>query len=155
MPPLKDDSVTKEQLYDKVRVLYPGFTPNGLLRFSSLLGPGRPSTLPKIWEGCVKPTKHLPKSANSPRKDFSDDWTFDFGPSATPDMLDDQDNEFMAPVDIGRGRAVGGAVNSGRGMSVQEFEEWRYGPSRYWYDLYNAPQDGREYNYGYKLRVCV
>ena len=145
--PILGESMTKEKLFERVQTLYPGFRPNGILRFSSLMGLGRPSSLPKIWEGCVKPQKR-PRSSGD-----SDDWTFDFGPDPTPDMLDNQDERFMAPVDMGQGSGRR-ANDMGRVMLDKEFEEWRFGPSRYWYDLYNVPQDGREYTYGYKLKVC-
>lgn len=56
------DNMSLDELHAKVKKLFPGFKPNSILRFSSLLGPGKPSSLPKLWSEAKKPPKRKPKS---------------------------------------------------------------------------------------------
>lgn len=51
------DNMSLDELHAKVKKLFPGFKPNSILRFSSLLGPGKPSSLPKLWSEAKKPQK--------------------------------------------------------------------------------------------------
>ena len=51
------ENMSLDELYAKVKRLFPGFKPNSILRFSSLLGPGKPSSLPKLWSEAKKPQK--------------------------------------------------------------------------------------------------
>lgn len=51
------DNMSLDELYARVKKLFPGFRPNSILRFSSLLGPGKPSSLPKLWSEARKPPK--------------------------------------------------------------------------------------------------
>ena len=51
------DNMSLDELYVRVKKLFPGFKPNSILRFSSLLGPGKPSSLPKLWSEAKKPPK--------------------------------------------------------------------------------------------------
>ena len=147
MFPLIPGNITREELYKKVKEHFPTFTPNGILRFSSLLGPGRPSCLPKIWQDCKKPTRKqkCPEDVVNP-----DDWTFNFGPIPGPEMLDDQEERFLTPIDVKKERQR----ETDRVVVVDdETREWRFGPAQYWYDMYNVPEDGQGFNYGFKLKV--
>ena len=147
MFPLIPGNMTREELYKKVKEHFPTFTPNGILRFSSLLGPGRPSCLPKIWQDCKKPTRKQkrPEDVVNP-----DDWTFNFGPIPGPEMLDDQEERFLTPIDVKKERQR----ETERVVVVDdETREWRFGPAQYWYDMYNVPEDGQGFNYGFKLKV--
>ena len=47
--------MTLEELRAKVKQLFPGFKSHGILRFSSLLGGGKPSSQPRIWREARKP----------------------------------------------------------------------------------------------------
>ena len=58
------DNMSLDELHAKVKKLFPGFKPNSILRFSSLLGPGKPSSLPKLWSEAKKPQKR--KKSNKP-----------------------------------------------------------------------------------------
>lgn len=55
--------MTLEELRAKVKRLFPKFKPHGLLRFSSLLGSGNPSSQPKIWREARKPKRKKRKKA--------------------------------------------------------------------------------------------
>ena len=48
-------SMSMEELQERVRQLFPKFRPNSILRFSSLLGVTKPSSLPRVWQGARKP----------------------------------------------------------------------------------------------------
>ena len=141
--------MTMEQLQAKVKELFPGFTPNSILRFSSLLGPGKPSSMPRLWEGCRKP-----KRKKKPPNECSDpnEWTFNFGPVPSEDMLDNDDKSFMAPVESNL-RLRGSKGEGGKIIVDEETSEWRFGPAQYWYDLYGFPEDGRGFDYGFRLKV--
>ena len=57
IPALIPDNMTMDQLHAKVKELFPGFKPHNILRFSSLLGQGKRSSLPQVWKGAIKPKR--------------------------------------------------------------------------------------------------
>ena len=69
-----------------MKKLFPGFVPNTILRFSSLLGPPKISIGAKIWAGAKRPQK-------KPQVERGEGggWKLDFGPTPPPDMLLDDD----------------------------------------------------------------
>ncbi len=148
-PPPLLGGMSLEQLQAKVKEMFPGFTTNGILRFSSLLGPGKQSSMPRLWEGCRKP-----KRKTIPPDDYKDpnEWTFNFAPPPSDDMLDNDDVDFMAPVDSS-GRQVGTKGDNVTIVVDEQTSEWRFGPARYWYDLFGFPEDGRGFDYGFKTKV--
>ena len=85
------DNMSLDELHAKVKKLFPGFKPNSILRFSSLLGPGKPSSLPKLWSEAKKPQKR--KKSNKPVELKLD---CDFIP---PDHMINTDDE-VAPVNL-------------------------------------------------------
>ena len=68
----------------QVKQLFPGFVPNSILRFSSLLGPPKISVAAKLWTGAKRPQKKPPKSEGAECK-------FNFGPEPPPEMVLDND----------------------------------------------------------------
>ena len=74
--------MTLEELRAKVKQLFPGFKPHGILRFSSLLGPGKPSSLPRIWREARKPRK---KKKKKPAETCT--WTLDLDCEVPPEMV--------------------------------------------------------------------
>ncbi len=84
--------MTLEELRAKVKKLFPGFKSQGILRFSSLLGPGKPSSLPRIWREARKPKKR-PRKRERHYSDGSDEeglgcsWRLDVDFEPTPDMI--------------------------------------------------------------------
>ena len=77
--------MTLEELRDKVKRLFPGFKSQGILRFSSLLGPGKPSSLPRIWREAQKPKKK--------KKKLTDicNWTLDLDFKVPAEMVYDDE----------------------------------------------------------------
>lgn len=61
IPALIPDNMTLEELRAKVKQLFPGFKSHGILRFSSLLGAGKPSSQPRIWREARKPKNRKKK----------------------------------------------------------------------------------------------
>ncbi len=51
------EDMSIEELHAKVMKMFPGFKPHGILRFSSLLGAGKKSSLPQVWKGAQKPKR--------------------------------------------------------------------------------------------------
>ena len=70
----------------QVKKLFPGFMPNTILRFSSLLGPPKISIGAKLWAGAKRPQK-------KPQVERGEGggWKLNFGPTPPPDMLLDDD----------------------------------------------------------------
>lgn len=66
-------------------------------------------------------------------------------------MLDDIPIELYAPAHMIQKRQL-------RNVSKEKTEhlnidcEWRYGPASYWYDRYDVPSDGSNFDYGFKLK---
>ena len=85
IPALIPDNMTLEELRAKVKQLFPGFRSHGILRFSSLLSPGKHS-LPRIWREAQKPKKkkkkHPPQSCT---------WTLDIDFEPPPEMVINDD----------------------------------------------------------------
>ena len=136
------------ELQEKVKALFPDFKPDGNLRFLSMLGPGRKSSYPKVWQGARKRRKLSTDGSNKKRKG---ELTFDFGPDPTPDMCasDDEDN-FLTPVD---GLGVRGERKDARREIDKSVSEWRNGAAKVWYDMINVPENGRGFDYGFKMKV--
>ena len=146
------------ELHEKVKVFFPDFRPDTNLHFLSMLGPGRKSSYPRIWQGARKrqrrPQQPLPEEEEE-RKAGADSWTFNFGPAPTPDMCASDDEEkFLTSIDS-HVQSAGG----GREVRVEvdkEVSEWRFGPAKVWYDMINTAEDGRGFDYGFKVKVrCV
>ena len=180
------EGVSKEDLYAKVREHFPLFQPDSVLRFSSLLGLGRPSSLPKIWAGAVRPKKRKKKAilkeesevtecnlklnlGDTPPRElwasddedmllskgsFSDGRTHDHEEVCdTPPRelwASDDEDMLLSKGSFSDGRTHDHEARKKRSVNTSS---WRYGPSKFWYDLMNVPEDGKMFNYGFKLKV--
>lgn len=69
----------------QVKQLFPGFVPNSILKFCSLLGPPKISVAAKLWAGAKRPPKKPPKTEEKHK------WKFNFGPPPPPDKILDGD----------------------------------------------------------------
>lgn len=144
--PLLPEGLTEDELLQKVMEHFPTFKRNSILRFSSLIRP-KPSSLPDVWKDCKKRKRRPSGERTNP-----EDWTFKFGPQPGPEMVDNQEERFLTPVAIESERQG----DSGKGTMVdEETREWRYGPAKVWYDMFNVPEDGSDLDYGFKLKVHV
>jgi transcription initiation factor TFIID subunit 1 len=148
IPYLIPKDMTMEQLHAKVKGLFPGFVPNSVLRFCTLLGPPKISVAAKLWAGARRPPKRPPRTEEV-------EWKFNFGPPPPPGkLLDSDEKSFLRSEHV-----KAGAVESGSGSaqsSVQvdpETQAWRFGPAQMWYDALGLPEDGQGLDYGFKLKV--
>ena len=66
-------------------------------------------------------------------------------------MLEDIPIELYAPAHMIQKRQHSD-VNKEKAEQQSVSCEWRYGPASYWYDHYNAPNDGSKFDYGFKLK---
>lgn len=90
IPALIPDNMSLEELRAKVKELFPGFKSQGILRFSSLLGPGKPSSQPRIWREARKPKKRR-------RKKITEEgcsWTLDIDHPVPAHMVVSDDEVF-------------------------------------------------------------
>lgn len=163
------NNMTLEELYAKVKVLFPSFKPNSILRFSSLLGPGKPSSLPKLWSEAKKPPRRKKQQETVELK-----LDCDFIPPA--DMINTDDEvKIDAPVGISvlllyslqesfhlplQTKSESKVKSSGAGTTRAgcvdpETVAWRFGPAKIWYDQIGVAEDGSNLNYGFKLKEVV
>lgn len=56
----------------------------------------------------------------------------------------------MAPVESKFSQACGDGDKETE--SRPKVAEWRYGPAQLWYDMLGVPEDGSNFNYGFKLK---
>ena len=93
--------MTLEQLRSKVKQLFPGFKSQGILRFSSLLGPGKPSSQPRIWREAQKPKRkrNVKKSVCS--------WRLDLDYVLPPESISDDTVSLCVCVCVGGGGGGG------------------------------------------------
>lgn len=56
----------------------------------------------------------------------------------------------MAPVESKFSQACGDGEKETE--SRPKVAEWRYGPAQLWYDMLGVPEDGSNFNYGFKLK---
>lgn len=144
--PLLQVNMTKEELLQKVKTLFPTFKPNSILRFSTLISP-KPSSLPNVWKDCVKPNRHPPDPDSAPKE-----WVWQYGPIPDKEFWNDQTERFLMPI----GEKRDGTEEEGGAAVVidSESREWRYGPAKIWYDQLNLPENDCGYlDYGFKMKV--
>lgn len=155
-PPI-DDTLTeaqkREQLILKVKEYFPDYNPDSWLRCSRLFPP-KPSSMPRIWQDAKKPQKR--------RKQLSDVESGDckrlnLGKVPPPEMLASDDEEkFAASSQVAGDGSQSTSTKSGR-KSAQSSKpisasHWRHGPAKLWYDQLGVPEDGRGFDYGFKLK---
>lgn len=153
--PTVPETQLQEELYAKVKQLFPSFKPEGLLRFSSLFGLGRPSCLPKIWAGARKPKRKKRKLQSQHCKegeDRSEHWKLDLGGTPPRELVASDDEDWL--LSGADDRHGGSGAGRKRGRSGGRTRAWRHGPAKYWYDQLNVPEDGGGFDYGFKLKVC-
>lgn len=56
----------------------------------------------------------------------------------------------MAPVESKFSQTCGDCDKEAE--SRPKVAEWRYGPAQLWYDMLGVPEDGSNFNYGFKLK---
>ena len=91
IPALIPDNMTLEELRAKVKKLFPSFKSHGILRFSSLLGSGKPSSQPRIWREAHKPKKRRKKPAETCS------WSLDLDMEVPSDMVMSDDEVLLLP----------------------------------------------------------
>lgn len=56
----------------------------------------------------------------------------------------------MAPIESKFSQTCGDGDKEAE--SRPKVAEWRYGPAQLWYDMLGVPEDGNNFNYGFKLK---
>ncbi|KAJ3588964.1 hypothetical protein NHX12_009816 [Muraenolepis orangiensis] len=143
-----------------VTQLFPVFRPGKVLRFLRLFGPGK--NMPSVWRSArrKKKRKHRdPQPGTPPPEGLAGDtegsevrsgWTYEPAPTPAPEQcLSDDEITMMAPVESKFSQTSGAADQEKEARP--RVAEWRYGPAQLWYDMLGVPEDGNNFNYGFKL----
>ena len=47
------------------------------------------------------------------------------------------------------------SVNNNNEEQAPQVADWRFGPAKLWYDMLDVPENGEDFNYGFRLRQQV
>uniref|UniRef100_A0AAQ5XQQ6 Transcription initiation factor TFIID subunit 1 n=1 Tax=Amphiprion ocellaris TaxID=80972 RepID=A0AAQ5XQQ6_AMPOC len=143
-----------------VTELFPEFRPGRVLRFLRLFGPGK--NMPSVWRSArrKKKRKHRDPQPGTPppegepseqSQEKKSGWLYEYAPPPPPEQcLSDDEITMMAPVESKFSQTCGDGDKEAE--SRPKVAEWRYGPAQLWYDMLGVPEDGSNFNYGFKLK---
>ncbi|KAM9788696.1 LOW QUALITY PROTEIN: transcription initiation factor TFIID subunit 1 [Neosynchiropus ocellatus] len=143
-----------------VTELFPEFRPGRVLRFLRLFGPGK--NMPSVWRSArrKKKRKHRDALPGTPPpegepaelgQEKKSGWVYEYAPAPPPEQcLSDDEITMLAPVESKFSQTCGDGDKEAE--SRPRVAEWRYGPAQLWYDMLSVPEDGSNFNYGFKLK---
>ncbi|XP_075876541.1 transcription initiation factor TFIID subunit 1 isoform X8 [Nelusetta ayraudi] len=143
-----------------VTELFPEFRPGRVLRFLRLFGPGK--NMPSVWRSArrKKKRKHREPHPGTPppegesseqSPDKKSGWIYEYAPPPPPEQcLSDDEITMMAPIESKFSQTCGEGDKETE--TRPKVAEWRYGPAQLWYDMLCVPEDGSNFNYGFKLK---
>lgn len=134
--PLASVLPTKYQDID-VKVLFPEFRDEQVLRFLRLFGRGKKSNMPDIWKSVRKRISEKKTSSGASEKPAIQEC----------DVESDEEIKFVQH----RGKALNGSSNDSSLSGKSVNNTWRFGPAKLWYDVAEVPENAETYDYGFKL----
>ena len=147
----------------EVTNLFPEFRHKKTLRFSRLFGPGKASHMPNLWKNVKnkkKRRKHQEDDFQPSQSDQSNglsqtttekQFQLTFGEIPLADqLLSDDEDRLKRPFECKKYELDDS--NAFLDANVPKVADWRYGPAKLWYDMVGAPEAGKTFDYGFKLR---
>lgn len=139
-----------------VTTLFPDFRVGKVLRFSRLFKPNKSSRLPKVWRN-VKTKRKKRRHSDANDYNSSDNETkpqvlcLDYGSLPDPELIAcDDEEKFLQPIESFSKQTNQNRQENEDGSNNQAY--WRGGPAKLWYDMLGVPENGEEFDYGFKLK---
>ncbi|XP_060863239.1 transcription initiation factor TFIID subunit 1 [Metopolophium dirhodum] len=139
-----------------VTTLFPDFRVGKVLRFSRLFKPNKSSRLPKVWRN-VKTKRKKRRHSDANDYNSSDNETkpqvlcLDYGSLPDPELIScDDEEKFLQPIESFSKQTNQNRQENEDGSNNQAY--WRGGPAKLWYDMLGVPENGEEFDYGFKLK---
>ncbi|XP_003241670.1 transcription initiation factor TFIID subunit 1 isoform X1 [Acyrthosiphon pisum] len=139
-----------------VTTLFPDFRVGKVLRFSRLFKPNKSSRLPKVWRN-VKTKRKKRRHSDANDYNYSDNETkpqvlcLDYGSLPDPELIAcDDEEKFLQPIESFSKQTNQNRQENEDGSNNQAY--WRGGPAKLWYDMLGVPENGEEFDYGFKLK---
>lgn len=138
-----------------VTQLFPNFRYDQVLRFSRLFGPGKLSSMPQIWKNVKNKRKNrvpIDNNLNGSQSTLLKEFKLNV---CEPEDISAELIEEDDAIKLVRNSFID-LENLRKELSQEEDNkngaEWRHGPASFWYDRLNVPENGQNFNYGFKLK---
>jgi transcription initiation factor TFIID subunit 1 len=135
-----------------VRELFPQFRHGKTLRFSRLFNVDKPSTLPNVWKWVLNKNKKNPDDNPPPNEKAIDIYSFIHKTDVNEDFVEEDDEEKLKRT-LGCKKFGDLDGSNAADNNFPKVADWRYGPAKLWFDMVGAPEVGKNFDYGFKLRT--
>lgn len=139
-----------------VTTLFPDFRVGKVLRFSRLFKPNKSSRLPKAWRNVKTKRKKRRHSDANDYNSSDNDYKpqllcLEYGSLPDPEFIAcDDEEKFLQPIESFSKQTNPNKQENEDGSNNQAY--WRCGPAKLWYDMLGVPENGEEFDYGFKLK---
>ncbi|VVC24131.1 Bromodomain, conserved site,Transcription initiation factor TFIID subunit 1, domain of unknown [Cinara cedri] len=151
-----------------VNKMFPDFRSGKVLRFSRLFKPNKLKRLPNVWKNVkvkrIKKKRHstIKKDNNSSDNGSKSEiqMCLEFGSTQGSEFFASDDKifiyirvlqiKFLQPIENVSEQTIQDKRGYEDSLNNQSF--WRNGPAKLWYDMLGVSENGKEFNFGFKLK---